>query len=311
MNQEAEPAEGFLSQSDADRFRPITRRDKPKSTDMVGGVLNRVYLTGFMRSPMMDRKTGCIRFHVQINNNESEAIPVELKKGKRIPRGFGDRRFIKVFAHIYGQPLENGRSGLLRVLKQEQPTLLDVSSELTWMAHRQRTMNEAFKPFKDGSELKKASNLVQIGGIVSSSIPVFRKNKRPFLQLTVQQIENEDAAIPVRVTSRVEQLAQAVQVGTPVYIEAGRVALDEHGGIVVLTQLVKQGTPELMPFIGSWADDMVRQAILLRQGKVNKKKEHKKTPETAPSNQKPAVDENNETQPESGEASAVASLNEM
>lgn len=271
MDQVAENDSGYLSQSDADRFRPITRDDKPKATDMVGGALNRVYLTGFMRTPMIDRKTGCIRFHVQINNKEDEAIPVELKKGKRIPRGFGDRRFIKVFAHIYGSQTDNGRTGMLRVIKQEQPTLLDVSSELTWVAHRQRTEKEAFKPFKDGAELKKASNFVQVAGIVSASIPVFKKGQRPFLLLTVQQIENEEAAIPVRVTSRVEQLAAAVQVGTPVFIEAGRVTLDEHGGVVVQAQTIKQGTPEQMPHIGSWADDMVRQAILLRQGKATKK----------------------------------------
>ena len=99
-------------------------RRSPEGYRYVGGMLNIVYLTGFIRSPS---KTG---FPLQQNNNFALAVPVSVSNNTRIPREFSP---VTVLCHVYGSVRADGTKICdLRAIDIKAPSTRSMPTWLAW-----------------------------------------------------------------------------------------------------------------------------------------------------------------------------------
>lgn len=253
----------------AHRYRPSQQR-LSQSNMLVAGAVNAVWLAGFLRNPTRESDDRTI-FYIQQSNNAEKALPVILPRNKRLKGAFRDKSAVKVVGHIMGTQQGTQRSAYIRALSVERPTQLEMPAGIAWMDHLQT--GDTFKPFMDGQKLSGSSNSVRVAGFVSSIVKQPAKAngnghagtaKPKHLWLLVKQVEDDTAAIPVRINRYANVYAARLKLGQPVLIE-GVIKGDVHGGVFIETPHVLQAEPGDIPYPPEWAKRMIREFIELTQ----------------------------------------------
>lgn len=222
---------------------PSNSNESSSSYAYVGGMLNVVYLSGFVRNP---HENG---FFLQQTNNINHAIPVKVE-GKH--RKFREREPITVIAHGYGERNSDGvKTLILKAIKVEVPTLLTMPDELVWNSRLPEGMaDEEFKPFgeKWAEKLKLADKepdhvseiFEATGGRFDGTLGASSNNFRcagfvegyamsrdskgevtdDCLTLLVRQHKDPEMSIPVRLYGRYAQTYfKYLSVGRPVRVD--------------------------------------------------------------------------------------------
>lgn len=255
-----------MSEHEMEDMKPIETAYKLPASSLVGGALNMVWLAGFMRAPVVD-SLGSVRFWIQQSNNAKSALPVELPKDRRLTRGFRDRGPVKIRGHIYGKRTGTGaRTAFIKVTEVERPTSLEMPGELAWAGMLGDTQdNTEFKPFFGNMRMSGAANASRVAGIVSGAMVVHGNGEKPYLHVLLQQLEDEAAAIPVRVYQQVDVYAKRVKNGQPALVN-GQIVVDNTGGVYIKAQHLRPATKDDIPHPAQWMLERLQRLVQLRQG---------------------------------------------
>ncbi|AOV18800.1 hypothetical protein BJI67_16305 (plasmid) [Acidihalobacter aeolianus] len=269
-----------------------------QSSMLVAGALNVVWLAGFLRNPSRT-EDGKTTFLIQQTNNPDKAIPVQLPSNKRLRNSFRDKGPVKVVGHIMGTQKGSQRSAYVRVISVERPTQLEMPPSIAWMDHLRTEGTDTFKPFVDGQRLSQSSNSVKIAGFVGSIVkqPVKANGngqtgtaRAKYLWLLIKQVEDDGAAIPVRVSRYTDVYASRLQIGQPVMIE-GNIKIDQHSGVFIDAPHVLQAEPGDIPYPPEWAKKMLLDFIdLTRRSTERVAKAQATQPETSNTDPAPNID---------------------
>ena len=222
------------------------------------GMRNIAYISGIARN--VTGRTGFI----QQTRNLNQMIPFELDSGDQMPAWVSDGKVVKIVARVTARVVKKKdesdpksaalRETVLRVLKFEMPSVLEMPPEAAWAMSVPKgapTNDDTPEDGKHGLPFSKGSNEVKIAGFVSGVM--YRKAGVPgpdgrmpsgCLHLLIQQTKNPDEAIPVRVYGKLSEATEGrIKLGSPVFVQQGEARIDVketgvmlEGGIAEVTK---------------------------------------------------------------------------
>lgn len=271
----------------------LEQRNYVELYNKVGGMRNVAYISG------LAQKITARGGFIQQTPNLNQMIPFELEGKASMPANIRDGSVIKIVARVGGRlvkPKEGAdpkaplqREMVLRVLKFETPSVLEMPPEAAWAMSVPKGApvgEDRPEDGKHGQPFTRGSNLVEVAGFVSG---VFLRKagvpgpdgKRPSgcLHLLIQQTKNPDDAIPVRVYGKLSEAIEGkIKLGSPVYIQSGEARIDVketgvmlEGGLAEVTKVMyvkSQGlavaTRELINDQPEWAIELARAGLALK-----------------------------------------------
>lgn len=185
------------------------------------GMKNITYLSGVLRRP------GKEVFYIQPDNKADLLIPVHLTKGRSIPGKFVEGLPIKAICRIRGvMNKDTGeREVELHAMTVMRPQLNEIPASTRWLKKVDKSILESpeYKPFDRDTKPTREANKVQVAGFVSARYveppSALDQGRRTFVIL-LQQKENPEEAIPIRMTPKDPQYAkELVKPGMPLLFE--------------------------------------------------------------------------------------------